>query len=86
MFRQQLHGIRIPKAVGQLYKEGVWNLYRGLLPPLMMKTTSMAIMFGTYHQYKHVRTCIKPIIGNDYVVHLVVDNRKGKSRLIFINL
>ena len=55
MFRQQLTGIRISKAVGQLCKEGVGNLYRGLLPPLLMKTTSMAIMFGTYHQYKHVR-------------------------------
>ena len=54
MFRQQLHGIRIPVAARQLYKEGIQNLYRGLLPPLMQKTTSMAIMFGTYHQYKIV--------------------------------
>ncbi|VDH98547.1 Hypothetical predicted protein [Mytilus galloprovincialis] len=29
MFRQQLHGVRVCKAVGQLQKEGMRHLYRG---------------------------------------------------------
>ena len=52
MFRQQLHGINVYRAVGQLKKEGLWCLYRGYLPPLAQKTTSMSIMFGMFDHYK----------------------------------
>ena len=52
MFRQQLHGLRTPKAVTQVYNEGVRNLYRGMLSPLLQKTTSMSIMFGMYDHYR----------------------------------
>ncbi|XP_074656325.1 mitochondrial nicotinamide adenine dinucleotide transporter SLC25A51-like [Tubulanus polymorphus] len=51
MFRQQLHGIRFKSAVAQLQHEGTRNLYRGFLPPLLQKTSSLAIMFGMYNQY-----------------------------------
>lgn len=51
MFRQQLHGIHSFYALKQIKQDGIRNLYRGLLPPLLQKTTSVAIMFGTYHQY-----------------------------------
>ncbi|XP_069106092.1 mitochondrial nicotinamide adenine dinucleotide transporter SLC25A51-like [Argopecten irradians] len=50
MFRQQLYGVRTWKALGQLKKEGLRNLYRGFLPPLLQKTTSMSLMFGSYYQ------------------------------------
>ena len=52
MFRQQLHGIRTWRAVRQLHHEGIFHLYRGLLPPLLQKSTSMALMFGMYDMYQ----------------------------------
>ncbi|XP_009862144.2 mitochondrial nicotinamide adenine dinucleotide transporter SLC25A51 [Ciona intestinalis] len=54
MFRQQLYGFRTPKALGQLWREGFVNLYRGLLPPLVQKSSSTAIMFGLYNHFHHV--------------------------------
>ncbi|KAB7505984.1 Solute carrier family 25 member 51 [Armadillidium nasatum] len=51
MFRQMLHGISTARAVAQLKKEGVKNLYRGILPPLCQKTISTSVMFGMFEQY-----------------------------------
>lgn len=51
MFRQQVQGIRVSRAFGQLYKEGMFFLYRGLLPPLLQRTATVSLMFGTYAQY-----------------------------------
>lgn len=57
MFRQQLDGIRVYKAVEQLHLEGPRHLYRGLLPPLLQKTTNNAIMFGSYYKIQqHLTT------------------------------
>lgn len=52
MFRQQLHGINVKSALHQLRREGLINLYRGIAPPLLQKSTSMALMFGMYDMYK----------------------------------
>ena len=52
IFRQQLQGIHGYKAVRQLKSEGLRNLYRGLLPPLVQKTTTLSIMFGSYHNFQ----------------------------------
>lgn len=52
MFRQQVEGIRLRKAAGQLRKEGLRNIYRGLMPPLMQRTLSVSLMFGTYSTYR----------------------------------
>ena len=52
IFRQQLQGIHGYKAVRQLKSEGLRNLYRGLLPPLLQKTTTLSIMFGSYHNFR----------------------------------
>lgn len=52
MFRQQLYGVRAPKAIRQLRREGLSNLYRGLTPPLLQKTTSMSLMFGLYYEFQ----------------------------------
>ena len=49
IFRQQLHNISSLTAFQQLSKDGFRHLYRGLLPPLMQKTSSVAIMFGGYN-------------------------------------
>ena len=52
IFRQQLLGISVYRAMRQLKSEGLRNLYRGLLPPLMLKTTTMSIMFGSYKKFQ----------------------------------
>ncbi|KAL7885764.1 hypothetical protein AOLI_G00060590 [Acnodon oligacanthus] len=54
LFRQQLHGLRATEAVQQLQREGLRNLYRGLLPPLLQKTTTVAIMFGLYEDFSRL--------------------------------
>jgi len=52
IFRQQLHGFTAKSAIVQLYGEGLGSLYRGVLPPLIQKSCSVAIMFGSYDQFK----------------------------------
>ncbi|XP_076877943.1 solute carrier family 25 member 51b [Brachyhypopomus gauderio] len=54
LFRQQLHGLRASEAVRQISHEGLRNLYRGLLPPLLQKTTTVAIMFGLYEDFSRL--------------------------------
>lgn len=54
MFRQQLHGISVTKAIRQIHAEGFIHLYRGLTSPLLQKSASMAIMFGMFDHYKKV--------------------------------
>lgn len=54
MFRQQLHGISAWDSAGQLRAEGLVSLYRGILPPLLQKSVTTALMFGTYEQYRRV--------------------------------
>ncbi|OCU00747.1 mitochondrial nicotinamide adenine dinucleotide transporter SLC25A51 [Xenopus laevis] len=51
LFRQQLYGVRTRDAVRQLQTDGIRNLYRGILPPLMQKTTTLALMFGLYEDF-----------------------------------
>ncbi|EHB09467.1 Mitochondrial carrier triple repeat protein 1 [Heterocephalus glaber] len=48
LFQQQLYGIKTWDAVLQLRRDGFQNLYHGILPPLMQKTTILALMFGLY--------------------------------------
>jgi len=52
IFRQQLHGFTAKSAIRQLAEEGLGNLYRGVLPPLIQKSCSVAIMFGSYDKIK----------------------------------
>ncbi|XP_069092492.1 mitochondrial nicotinamide adenine dinucleotide transporter SLC25A51 [Pleurodeles waltl] len=51
LFRQQLYGLRTRDAIRQLQTDGVRNLYRGIFPPLMQKTTTLALMFGLYEDF-----------------------------------
>lgn len=37
----------------QIRSEGIGKLYRGLLPPLIMRTSSRALMFGLYDEFCH---------------------------------
>ncbi len=51
MFRQQAEGMRLAQAVRSVQEDGLRNLYRGVGPPLLQRTTSMAVMFGLYDWY-----------------------------------
>ncbi|XP_067312804.1 solute carrier family 25 member 51b [Pseudorasbora parva] len=54
LFRQQLHGVRMSEAVRQLQRDGLGRLYRGLVPPLLQKSTTVAIMFGLYEDFSRL--------------------------------
>lgn len=60
IFRQQLHGVSTLRALRQLQKDGLRFLYRGLLPPLLQKTTSMSIMFGSYTRCQELLQDLAP--------------------------
>uniref|UniRef100_A0A0N4ZTL7 ADP/ATP translocase n=1 Tax=Parastrongyloides trichosuri TaxID=131310 RepID=A0A0N4ZTL7_PARTI len=57
VFRQALHGVRSLDAFFQLKNEGISLLYRGLLPPLIMRTSTRSLMFGTNDAYKNLLGC-----------------------------
>lgn len=46
IFRQQIHNASVQQAVGQFYKEGPLKLYRGMVPPLLMRTLNGTLLFG----------------------------------------
>ncbi|XP_030621462.1 solute carrier family 25 member 53-like [Chanos chanos] len=46
VFRQQLHSTTVRQAVIQLHKEGTLKLYRGVAPPLVVKTLHGTLLFG----------------------------------------
>ena len=67
MFRQMVHGFSTFEALKQLKREGALHLYRGILPPLLQKSSSTAIMFGTYSQYNRLMTNFLGIRNNNQV-------------------
>ncbi|XP_041931131.1 solute carrier family 25 member 53-like [Alosa sapidissima] len=46
VFRQQLHNTLVREAVAQLYGEGLRKLYRGVAPPLLVRTLQGTLSFG----------------------------------------
>ncbi|XP_074595704.1 mitochondrial nicotinamide adenine dinucleotide transporter SLC25A51 [Brevipalpus obovatus] len=72
MFRQMMYGVKTNSAFLQLRKEGIYHLYRGLLPPLMSKTLSVSLMFGTYHQYQKMLDTLFPHIAAYSAIRLTV--------------
>ncbi|XP_061784111.1 solute carrier family 25 member 53-like [Nerophis lumbriciformis] len=46
VFRQQIHNIQVHRAVEQLHREGLLKLYRGVAPPLLMRTLNGTLLFG----------------------------------------
>ncbi|XP_033488614.1 solute carrier family 25 member 53-like [Epinephelus lanceolatus] len=53
VFRQQIHNTPVHQAVGQLYKEGPVKLYRGVAPPLLMRTLNGTLLFGLQDTLLH---------------------------------
>lgn len=41
----------------QLRKEGYWMLYRGMLPPLIQRTTTRSVMFGMFDKFHRCFGC-----------------------------
>lgn len=46
VFRQQLHSTLVREAVAQLFKEGSVKLFRGVAPPLLMRSLQGTLLFG----------------------------------------
>ena len=78
MFRQQLQGINVKAAIRQLQEDGFVSLYRGLMPPLMQKSLCMAIMFGSYQQYRRLLKDQAPGLPN-YVNKMVAAMLAGTT-------
>ncbi|XP_036404425.1 solute carrier family 25 member 53-like [Megalops cyprinoides] len=53
VFRQQLHSTLVREAVAQLYKEGPRKLYRGVVPPFLVKTLHGTLLFGLQDTFLH---------------------------------
>ena len=54
IFRQQIFRLNTIDAYQQLKIEGLAILYRGMPLPLLQKTLSLSIMFGTNSHYLHL--------------------------------
>ena len=52
IFRQMLYGVKTKSAIYQLRHEGLRYLYRGIGPPLMQRSVSTSIMFGSFAEYR----------------------------------
>lgn len=61
-----LHGISVRNAFFQMMDEGVISLYRGMLPPLLQKSISASLMFGTYDMFRKplLETNLHPKLAN----------------------
>ena len=53
VFRQQLHSTLVREAVAQLYGEGFRKLYRGVAPPLLVRTLQGTLLFGVQDTLHH---------------------------------
>ncbi|CAK6432227.1 unnamed protein product [Pipistrellus nathusii] len=84
LFRQQLYGIKARDAMLQVRRDGFQNLYRGSLPPLMLKTASLALMFGVYEDL----TCFlrKYIRTPQFAAHTMAALLAGTTEAIFTPL
>lgn len=82
MFRQQLHGISGLRAINQLRKDGPRFLYRGLLPPLLQKSSSLSVMFGMYYKCQDFLNERLPKL-NIYMNHTLAALGAGTIEAVF---
>jgi hypothetical protein len=66
IFRQQIYRFKTFDAYQQLKQEGLHILYRGMPLPLLQKTLSLSIMFGTNSHYLHI---LQSCSNNDHWFH-----------------
>lgn len=81
IFRQMLHGIKARSAFQQLRSEGIYYLYRGILPPLCQKTLSLSIMFGVFEE---VRQPLVQLNVNPYVAKVIGALASGTTEAILM--
>nr|XP_044992285.1 mitochondrial nicotinamide adenine dinucleotide transporter SLC25A51-like [Jaculus jaculus] len=81
LFRQQLYALKTRDAVLQLRRDGFRNLYGGILPSLMQKTTTLALMFGLYEDL----SCLlrKHVSAPEFVTCGVAAILAGTTEAIF---
>ena len=82
MFRQQLYGVRLFKAFRQIRTEGMRTLFRGLAPPLMQRTVTVSLMFGTYTNFRGTLRDHFPSMPYP-VVHVAAAMCAGTTEAIF---
>ncbi|KYM95337.1 PREDICTED: solute carrier family 25 member 51 [Cyphomyrmex costatus] len=81
IFRQILEGVPVGTAVGQMSREGIHLLYRGILPPLCQKTLSLSLMFSIYEGCK-LRLCL--LTGNDVLSKILAANIAGTMEALLM--
>ena len=54
IFRQMLHGHSVRSATSELRAEGLRVLYRGVGPPLIQRSVTLSLMFGTFGTYGYL--------------------------------
>ena len=83
IFRQQLDGIGFKQALVQLKSEGIGHIYRGILPPLLQKSASYSIMFGTQHEYYLLlkNVCLKNSLQSNSIDHVLTGLAGGLAGL-----
>ncbi|KAF7480878.1 Hypothetical predicted protein [Marmota monax] len=84
LFRQQLYGIKTWDAVLQLRRDGFRNLYRGILRPLMQKTTTLALMFGLHEDLSSLLQ--KHVSAPEFATRGVAAVLAGTTEAIFTPL
>lgn len=86
MFRQQIEGIRVHRAVDQLLREGPGTWYRGLVPPLIQRTLTVSLMFGTYTQSMNLISNHSPYPVHHFINHCVSASSAGCVEAILMPL
>lgn len=77
-----LHRINIYNAFKQLHSEGIYYLYRGMLPPLCQKTLSLSIMFGVYEEVR--RPLMQRTNLNPYFIKAIAGMVAGSTEAILM--
>lgn len=81
IFRQMLHNLNTLAAVEQVASEGIFRLYRGVVPPLCQKSVSVSIMFGMYDK------CRRPLLDrnvNPFLSKVIAANVAGTIECILV--
>nr|XP_014294426.1 solute carrier family 25 member 51 isoform X2 [Halyomorpha halys] len=76
-----LHNLNTLAAVEQVASEGIFRLYRGVVPPLCQKSVSVSIMFGMYDK------CRRPLLErnvNPFLSKVIAANVAGTIECILV--
>lgn len=80
---QMLRGVNAHSAFQELHHEGLYYLYRGMLPPLLQKSVSLSVMFGVYDGSKRI---LSTQISNNNVIRTFSGLIAGSVEALFTPL